>query len=284
MKLFEELTQDEEFKFLVSEGLSGSLNDMVVKYLISQDVDKSSINSMTSKWKAGVSLSTPLSYTVGGNADSIAASGNTSTTFSSLSIGSEPASGRKRYVVVVEGGASAFADSNISTTSLTIGGITATKALGNLSTSTSFKQYCGVWYAEVPTGTVASVSMVAGAARGFGVQLYSVYMDTDKSLALSDTSVASGTTTLTTTVDVPTTNALTVAAAQYRNGEDTPSISFGGSLGVTTDYRRDLSSNENFYSGSILTTGAATNLTTSISDPVAAGLESVALSCVFSSI
>ena len=36
MKLFEELTQDEEFKFLVSEGLSGSLNDMAHSYLISQ--------------------------------------------------------------------------------------------------------------------------------------------------------------------------------------------------------------------------------------------------------
>lgn len=224
-----------------------------------------------------------ISYSVGGNAFEIGSSVNFSATFSSMSIGDEPSAGQKRYIVVCDGGCSFYTDDDISTTSMTVGGITTTLAQENLSSSTSFKQYVGVRYAEVPTGTTATVIVNSAKERGFGVQLYVVYVSSGEALALSDSGTDGGSTTLTATVDAPLGNSLAVTCAQFRNGEATPSISFSGTLGVTTDYRADLLSDENFYAGSIEKTSSATGLTSVITDAGAAGAESVSIACVFTS-
>jgi hypothetical protein len=229
----------------------------------------------------GVGGSVELTYSVAGSDFELGAVSNTQ--FSkTMSIGAEPEAGQKRVLVVVESGAQFLSGSgNISTSSASVGGTSTTKVAENLSPSTSFKQYVAVHTVEVSTGTTATVVLNSVDARGFGVQVYAVYLPSANDLTLFDSGTDGGTTTLTSTVDVPSGDSLAVAAAQYRNGEATPSLSFSGTLGIATDYRQDILSDENFYAGSVLKSASGTGLTAITSDASAAGAESVSIACVF---
>lgn len=211
-------------------------------------------------------------------------SGN-SFTFSAASIGAAPATGKRRYIVVVQGGASDNVNQNITPTSVTINSNAATLAVQRVAASTSYKQYTGIHYLEVSTGTTATITITGSFPRRFGLQLYAIYINAGNSLGVFSTSATEGTATLTNTVNIPSGASAAFAAAQYRNGETTLTLSFTGTLGVgTPDYRADILSNENFYAGSVLkstATAAATGRTVSITDTIAAAAESTAVASVF---
>jgi len=228
----------------------------------------------------GSGASGDLTYSAADSDFEFGASGNTQ--FSkTMAIGAEPGAGQKRVLVIAEGGASLSVNRDISTTSASVGGISATKVAERLPSSTSYKQYVAVHTVEVPTGTTATVVLNSANSRGFGVQIYAVYISDAADLTLFDSGTDAGTTTLTSTVDTPSGDSFAVAAAQYRNGETTPSLSFSGTLGIATDYRQDILTNENFYAGSALVSGSGTELTATTSDAGADGNESVSVACVF---
>ena len=220
---------------------------------------------------------------------SLAAAGNSvspgpvySYTAAGVSIGDAPESGRKRFIVVVTGKASALPNEDTSTSGLTIGGISATKSAEILATSASYKQYNSVHILEHNSGATADIVVTTANQNGTGLQVYAVYMDAALSLSLFDTSSDEASTALSNTVDIPAGPSVVIVAAGYRNGEATPSISFGGTMGVSTDFRADILTNENFYSGSLFVNGPAeVGKTITISDPTADGGESVSLACVF---
>lgn len=223
-----------------------------------------------------------ISYYVGGTGFELATSTNLIGTFSSLDIGSAPTASQKRYVVVCQGGASFSVNRDISATDVTVAGLSCTLAVEKLAASTSYKQYAAVHYVEVPTGTTATVSITSAYGRGFSAQVYSVYIDSGDTLSVYSSDTDEASTALSCAVNAPATNSVAAAAAQFRNGEATPSISFGGTLGLTTDYRVDILSDENSYFGSDLLTSSGTGLTATITDSGAAGNESVLVSAVFS--
>lgn len=93
---------------------------------------------------------------------------STSYSFSSTSIGTEPAAGQKRYIVLVVG---QLGGSNANLNSLTIGG-NAVTIIDNGTTSANVK----IGMLEVPTGTTATVAATFSATRyACAIAVYFVY-------------------------------------------------------------------------------------------------------------
>lgn len=230
-----------------------------------------------------------------GFADSLEVKGqfvksSASTSFTSGSLGVGAAiEGYTRYNIVVEGGGSNGSNQVISST-VEIGTaspiISLTKVVGQVPTSTSFKQWAGIHYGINTGGSSRQIVVTTEYTflRGYGGRVYVVYVPEGYELELYDTDATFGSTSMSITLDTPQGDSVMFAGATFRNGESTPSLSFGGTSGVTTDSRIDTLSNENFYSGSKLFRDANTGLTVTAEDTSAAGAECVLVGAVFKAV
>lgn len=225
--------------------------------------------------QAAAGGSVPLTYEVAGTANTTSNS-NINPSFSSVSLGSLPASGFKRYIVIAEGGGAPAANADISAT-ITVAGELATRLVSVLPASTSYKQTAAVHVIENSVDATATIAFSTnGRRRSVGLQVYAVYIPTGATLVSGDTATDSGSTSMSVALDTPSAQSLMVGVAAFRNGESTPSLSLGGTAGVTTDFRVDSSSgNENQYMGSKKFSGSNTGLTITASDATADGAESV---------
>jgi hypothetical protein len=198
-------------------------------------------------------------------------------------------SGYTRYNIVVEGGGTIATNKDVTST-VEIGTaspiISLTRVVGQLPTSTSYKQWAGIHYGINTGGATRQVVVTTetGFSRSYGGRVYVVYVPEGYGLELYDTASTFGSTSMSITLDTPQGDSVMFAGAQFRNGESTPSLSFGGTSGLSTDTRLDTATNENFYSGSKLFRGANTGLTVTAEDTSAAGAESVLVGAVFKAV
>ena len=205
-----------------------------------------------------------------------------------IAVGADVA-GYTRYNVVVEGGGTIATDRDVTST-VEIGTaspiISLTRVVGQLPTSTSYKQWSGIHYGINTGGATRQVVVTTetGFTRSYGGRVYVIYVPEGYGLELYDTASTFGSTSMSITLDTPTADSVMFAGAQFRNGEPTPLLSFGGTSGLNTDTRLDTATNENFYSGSKFFRGANTGLTVTAEDATAAGAESVLVGAVFKAV
>ena len=215
-------------------------------------------------------------------------SASRSYTSASLAVGAA-ISGYTRYNVVVEGGGANGANQDISST-VEIGTaspiISLTRVVGQLPTSTSYKQWSGIHYGINTGGSLRQVKVTTenDLLRGYGGRVYVVYVPEGYGLELYDTASTFGSTSMSIDLATPNGDSVMFAGATFRNGEITPSLSFGGTSGISTDSRLDTLSNENFYAGSKFFKAANTGLTVTAEDATADGAESVLVGAVFKAV
>lgn len=118
--------------------------------------------------------------------------GTTSVTFTSVSIGTASSD---RIVVAVYNSASAVA------TAMTIGGITATKAVEESSGISGLQ----IWYAPVPTGTTANIVATSGGAMSNESVIVGILTGVTAAPPITNTTPPASTSPATISVNVPST-------------------------------------------------------------------------------
>jgi len=190
---------------------------------------------------AGSSL-TPLTIALTDDRNSTGAF--TSGTVGTEAIGDAPTGGARRFVFFVMAGINTTSSRTL--TSCTIGGVSAT-----IEFSVSSTACLGVAWAEVPTGTTASIAATwSGNLDGFAYNVYTVYSGPD---GITVNALAASTAT-TTTLDFNLTTAnggVALACACSRSGSSN-SWSF---TNATENYEVDFNSNDRLATATAETTG-----------------------------
>jgi hypothetical protein len=149
----------------------------------------------------------------------------TSTATGSLSVGSAPVSGEKRYIIATVGVSAVADDESVAITSLssnTSGSLTEVESNSILVTS-SFGQAAGLYYYEFTNGNTTDQFVVSHTSRGaVAVTLYAVYVPNDQSISVVDNQ--SATVAAATSVQTPSISSgeILVGCAQVRNGSADP--------------------------------------------------------------
>lgn len=114
-------------------------------------------------WKELLGAAAPLALS---NTDSVVNTANLTTyTFTSRSLGAVPGSGETRYIVVSTGGNQSAGAATIA--SVTVAGISASQVVQSSGVP------CGIFIAEVPTGTTGNVVVTfSGGVFGAGIGVY----------------------------------------------------------------------------------------------------------------
>jgi len=194
----------------------------------------------------------------------------TSATFTDVYLGQLPASDQTRYIIIVESGGAGGENTDVTTT-VTIDGGAATRDAGEQGTSTSYRMWSAVHSEQNTTSEYGTVSFSASASRTYSFQVYAVYLPAGSTLGVHDsaTDAENTATTLSISLDTPTSTSFMFVASQFRNGESTPSLSYGGTAGISTDTRIDNGTDENGYYGSKEFLTDNTGLTITMTDGTA---------------
>jgi hypothetical protein len=206
-------------------------------------------------------------------------------THTGVAIGSEPAVGYDRYLVTIIGGGPQSGTNTTITPTVTINGVVSDTILTHSATnSSSFRQWGGILILKENIGTTATFLInLSPNPSPYAFIVYAIYVKQTFSISSFNSSTAQGSTSMSISLNTPRRNSIMFAGAQFRNGEITLSLSFGGTAAITTDFRADTSNgDENFYAGSRLFSSANTGLTVTATDATAAGTESILFGCVLS--
>lgn len=185
-------------------------------------------------------------------------------TFTNRSFGNEPVAGQRRYIAVAVAGAQ---NENRSITAVTIGGIAAT----NIVQRTNTHIPCGVWVAEVPTGTSGNVDLTFNndlATVGIAVVRL---INPGNHLGFDTASAAHASGTINLSVDIPS-SGFAVAVAHAENGSTTTWT------GLTEQIDTDLNSGEFFTAASGGVAGTPVTITADNADDTPSSFEGVCVS------
>lgn len=204
----------------------------------------------------------PFQFSVTGTATS--GSPSTSASFASQAFGAVPSFRETRYIAVAIAGA---VDSSQSITGVTIGGITAT----NIVQRTATHIPCGVWVAEVPTGTTGTVAMTfSGDMATVGIAVARI-INPGNHLGFDTASGNHASGTIDLSLDIPTGGAA-IAVAHAENGSSTTWT------GLTELIDTDLNSGEFFTAASGGSAGTPTTITADNADSTPTSFQGVAVS------
>jgi len=243
------------------------------------------VHNLHSIYNHGVLSSNPdITKTWIGTTASI--SNLTSYTFSTVSIGSAPAAGYKRYVVVGVGGlsvsspAASFNTVNVPY-SITIDGNSMTSFAGCTEEVTAGQTGVQLFYYELNTGVTAdfviTCDLDTSAMNGLGIGVWSVTMKNAFSVSGVGEYRDKDNYTLSMTVTSYNANDLIFACGLFQN-DGTPADRYGGTLGITYDGGVDTNTSENLLLASKLATASGSSETitfihgTSTSATIGAGV------------
>lgn len=229
---------------------------------------------------------TDLTYSAQGTITRTSGTGTTDPGIShtGVSIGPEPAAGYDRYLVILIGGGPQTVTNTSITSTITVDNVTSDVVLSHSATnSTSYRQWGAIHEIKQNVATTATIRVTLSAVSPYSFIVYAVYVKQTFSISSFNSATAQGSTSMSISLNTPRRDSIIFAIAHFRNGEATPSLSFGGTAAITTDFRSDSSGGgENFYAGSRLFTSANTGLTVTAADATADGLESILFGCVLS--
>jgi hypothetical protein len=176
-----------------------------------------------------------------------------------VDIGAEPGSGNDRYVVVLMTGMTEWSGQMITSTSMTIGGVSATEVAKSDGTGGTFGTASVIYFAKVNTGTTANIVWTVSSGgrncRCQGWSIHTIVIPNTLSLTVSDSGSQKSVTTPSVSLNVPAGD--TYAFGVYTANNDTNTgNALGGTLGIPDTYSVDTHTEEPIAAGAMQLNGA----------------------------